>query len=202
MALLLGLASASPAPAREPAVLMVLGDSLSIGYGLEPGQSWPERMAALLAEGGEPVRLVNSSVSGDTMDDGRARLGWALAEEPDVCVVALGGNDGLRMLDTGRMADALDAILGELEERGIDALVAGMLPPPNFGPEYAERFAAVFREAAAQRGVPLVPFLLEGVAGNPALNQPDGIHPNAEGAQLVARHMLPAVRALLERDGG
>lgn len=183
--------------AGEPVTVMVLGDSLSIGYGLGPGESWPERLGELLAAEGVEIHLVNASVSGDTMADGRARLDWALAEKPDVCVVALGANDGLRMLDTGRMEAALDAILLELERRGIATLVAGMLPPPNFGEEYSLEFEAVFVRRAEAHGMVLVPFLLEGVAGVVELNQPDGIHPTAEGARRIARSMQGLVQRLV-----
>ncbi|MBU1611524.1 MAG: arylesterase [Proteobacteria bacterium] len=192
---LLLLLAVPQAPATgQPFTLMVLGDSLSIGYGLEPGQSWPEQLQRLLAEEGTVVRLVNASVSGDTMDDGRARLDWTLAENPNLCVVALGGNDGLRMLDTDRMQASLDAILTTLDQREIPIIVAGMLPPPNFGPDYSDRFRAVFPRMAEAHGARLVPFLLEGVAGHPELNLPDGIHPTAAGAKVVAERLLPMIR--------
>ncbi len=183
--------------AGQPVTVMVLGDSLSIGLGLAPGQSWPDQMGKLLQADGLDVRMVNASVSGDTMSDGQARLGWALAENPDVCVVALGGNDGLRMLDIKRMETALDAILSELEVRGIAIIVVGMLPSPNFGQDYFREFAAVFPRRAEAHGVLLVPFLLQGVAGKAELNQPDGIHPTAKGAQIVALTVLPVVREMV-----
>ncbi len=188
--------------AGQPVTVMVLGDSLSIGLGLSPGESWPEQLGELLAVDGLDVRMVNASVSGDTMGDGLARLGWALAENPDVCVVALGGNDGLRMLDVDRMETALDAILSELGARGIVTILVGMLPPPNFGQEYSREFAAVFPRMAKAHGVQLIPFLLQGVAGVAELNQPDGIHPTAKGAQIMALTVLPVVResVLLVRE--
>lgn len=187
--------------AEAQPTVMVLGDSLSIGYGLTPGQSWPDQAQRLLTEAGTEIRLVNASVSGDTVADGLARLDWALADKPDVCVVALGGNDGLRMLDTERMRTSLEAIVAKLEAAGVLPIIAGMLPPPNFGPDYSRAFGAVFSAVAEAHAAPLVPFLLKGVAGRPELNQPDGIHPTAEGAALVARTMLPVIRTALQKTG-
>lgn len=186
------------ARAADVPTVMVLGDSISIGYGLAPGESWPDRVGELLAGEGTPIRVVNASVSGDTMADGLARLDWALADNPDLCVIALGGNDGLRMLDTQRMQASLEAIVLRLKKAGVPMIIAGMLPPPNYGVEYSNAFAAVFPAVAASHEATLVPFLLEGVAGVPELNQPDGIHPTAEGAAMVAWTMLPVIREALK----
>ena len=189
------------APTPRPVRLMALGDSLTAGYGLPPGQGFvPQLQAALAARPGahRPVRVLDAGVSGDTTAGGLARLDWALAEAPDCVLVELGGNDGLRGLPTDRMAQALESILSRLERRGVPTLLAGMHAPPNLGADYGRAFHAVFTEAAARRpDVIFMPFFLEGVAGERALNQPDGIHPNAQGVAEMIRQILPSVAALL-----
>jgi acyl-CoA thioesterase-1 len=134
------------------------------------------------------------------MSGGAARLDWAMADRPQAAIVALGGNDGLRGLPTPRMAEALESILSRLEARRIPTLLAGMHAPPNLGADYGRAFHAVFTEAAAKRPqVIFVPFFLEGVAGDRALNQADGIHPNARGVAEMIRQILPATEQLLDR---
>lgn len=202
------LSTAVPARAQgggEPVRLLMLGDSLTAGYGLPAGQSLAARLEAALRDRRRNVRVLNAGVSGDTTAGGRARLEWALAGEggpPQAAVVALGANDGLRGLPPREMRANLAAILDALERRGIPVLVAGMLAPPNLGAEYGREFAGVFEGLARERpGLVHYPFLLEGVAGQPALNQPDGIHPNERGVAEIVRRLLPAVERLLDRVG-
>lgn len=195
----LGVAPAA-AQIQEPIRLLALGDSLTAGYGLPRGQGFVPRLEAGLAARGRSVRVLDGGVSGDTMAGGASRLDWALADRPQAAIVALGGNDGLRGLPVPRMAQALASILDRLESRRIPTLLAGMQAPPNLGGDYTRAFFAVFTEAARQRGSLLFfPFFLEDVAGNPALNQSDGIHPNAQGVARMVRNILPVTEQLLDR---
>lgn len=182
-----------------PLRLLVLGDSLSAGYGLPAADGFQARLLAGLRARGLDVQLVDGAVSGDTTAGGRARLDWVLAEPVDAALVELGGNDGLRGLDPRGTEANLAAILDALAAKGIPVLLSGMLAPPNLGREYGEEFAAAFRRLGARPGVMFDPFFLEGVAGDPALNQADRIHPNARGAAMVAERMAPLVAELLAR---
>jgi acyl-CoA thioesterase-1 len=186
--------------AQAPQRLLVLGDSLAAGYGLPQDQGFVPRLEAALRAHGRAVQVLNAGVSGDTTAGGLARLDWALAERPDAALVELGGNDGLRGLPPRQSRASLAAILDKLAARNIPTLLAGMLAPPNLGAEYGREFAAVFTELSRERPeVVFYPFFLDGVAGDPALNQPDGIHPNARGVEEVVRRILPAVERLLDR---
>jgi acyl-CoA thioesterase-1 len=196
---LLGGAGAARAQARELRLLM-LGDSITAGFGLARTEGPPARIEALLREKGRNVRVLDAGVSGDTTAGGRARIDWALADRPHAAIVALGGNDGLRGLTPRQMRANLTAILDALARRNIPALLAGMIAPPNLGRDYGQEFSAVFEELARERpDLVFYPFLLDGVAGDPALNQPDRIHPTAQGADLIARRMLPFIETLLDR---
>ncbi|PWS38128.1 arylesterase [Falsiroseomonas bella] len=180
--------------------LLMLGDSITAGFGLARSEGPPARIQALLREKGRNVRVIDAGVSGDTTAGGRARLAWALADRPHAVIVALGGNDGLRGLTPAQMKANLEDILDRLGQRNIPVLLAGMVAPPNLGRDYGEEFSAVFETLARERpNVVFYPFLLDGVAGNPALNQADRIHPTAEGADLIARRMLPFIKTLLDR---
>jgi acyl-CoA thioesterase-1 len=195
----LPLLAATPAAAREIRLLM-LGDSITAAYGLARGQGLPARLEAALREGGRQVRVIDAGVSGDTTAGGRARLDWALADRPDAVIVALGGNDGLRGIEPRASAANLAAILDALKARGLPAMLAGMLAPPNLGADYGREFAGSFTRLAEQRPeVVFYPFLLDGVAGEASLNQPDRIHPNEAGVAELVRRMLPAVESLLAR---
>lgn len=188
------------AAAQEPVRLLALGDSLTAGYGLPRGEGFVPRLEAALNARGRQVRVLDGGVSGDTMAGGAARLDWALADRPQAAIVALGGNDGLRGLPVPRMAQALDSILDRLEARNIPTLLAGMHAPPNLGADYGREFHAVFTEAARRRpNLIFQPFFLEGVAGEPALNQADGIHPNARGVERMVAEILPVTEQLLDR---
>lgn len=196
---MLPLLGATPAAAREIR-LMMLGDSITAAYGLARNQGLPARLEAALRERGRQVRVIDAGVSGDTTAGGRARLAWALADRPDAVIVALGGNDGLRGIEPRSTAANVNAILDALKQRNLPVMLAGMLAPPNLGAEYGREFAATFTTIAQARPeVVFYPFLLDGVAGDPAMNQPDRIHPNEAGVAELVRRMLPSVESLLAR---
>ncbi len=203
---LLGLLLALPATrgrAATPQTLLVLGDSLSAGYGLPQAQGFEARLSAALARAGTPVSIIDGAVSGDTTAGGRARLAWLLGgARPDAAIVELGGNDGLRGLSVAAMRANLTAILDQLAARHIPVVLAGMYPPPNLGPDYTRAFRAVFDALGHRPGVCYEPFFLAGVAAHPALLQADGIHPNAAGVRIVVAGILPCVEHVLGHDAG
>ncbi len=184
--------------AAAPARLMAYGDSLTHGYGLPAGETFPEQLEAALRDAGLDVTVINAGNSGETSAGGRARLDWALADAPDAVILELGANDGLRGLDPAATYDNLDAMLTRLTSEGLPVLLAGMLAPPNLGREYGEDFNAVYPRLAEKHGVPLYPFFLDGVALVPELNQADGIHPNAAGVAVIVERIAPHVIRLLE----
>ncbi len=189
-----------PARAEAPLRILMLGDSLTAGYGLAPGDALPARLeAALGTRGMADVRVINAGVSGDTTAGGRARLGWSLSASPPpgAAIVALGANDGLRGLEPAQMKENLDAILGTLRASGLPVLLVGMRAPRNFGPDYVRAFEAVFDDLARKHNALFYPFLLDGVALDPALNQPDGIHPNEKGVARIVTGFLPVVEQLI-----
>ena len=206
--LLLVLNGAGPvavAEAAPPPRLLLLGDSLVAGYGLPRPDAFPARLQAALKAQGIPVTLIEAGVSGDTTAAGLARLPWVLGatpeQQPDAVLVELGGNDVLRGFAPQTSEANLDRILTILGERRIPVLLAGMRAPPNLGTDYVNAFDAIFPRLAEKHEVALYPFFLDGVAGNPALNQPDGIHPNAAGVAVIVERILPSVRTLLSRAG-
>jgi acyl-CoA thioesterase-1 len=197
---LLLLAALLPVAAAAHAAqvrLMVFGDSLTAGYGLEPSDAFPAKLGAALRAKGYDVKIINAGVSGDTSAGGKARLAWALADKPDAVIVELGANDGLRGIEPQVMAANLDAILKGLQKAGVRVLLTGMRAPPNLGPEYVREFDAVFPALAKRYGVPLYPFFLAGVAADPRLNQDDGIHPNPAGVDVIVGRILPYVERLI-----
>jgi acyl-CoA thioesterase-1 len=183
---------ALPGAARAQDTLIVaLGDSLMAGYGLGAEQALPARLEARLKADGLKVKIQNASVSGDTTAGGLARLDWAMADNPRFAIVALGANDMLRGLDPAETKGNLDRILGELKARGIKPILIGMRAQRNLGNEYVTAFERIYPELAERHGVPLYPFILEGVAMDPALNLPDGLHPNARGIEMIAERIAP-----------
>ncbi|MGH7103618.1 MAG: arylesterase [Acetobacteraceae bacterium] len=203
LALTLVLLTPAAAAAPPPVKLLVLGDSLSAGYGLPVAAGFEPRLAAALAKRGHPVAIEDGAVSGDTTAGGLGRLSWVLGGNPEAAIVELGGNDGLRGVPPTEVEANLTAILDRLAERHIPVLFAGMYAPPNLGPQYGEAFRAVFDKLGKRPGVIYYPFFLAGVAANPDLNQPDGIHPNAAGVQIIVQRILPdALRLLAEVPGG
>jgi len=180
-----------------PPRLLVLGDSLTAGLGLPQGETFPQQLQAELRKQGVDVTVINGGVSGDTTAGGLARLDWLLGDGVDMVILALGANDGLRGLDPDMTRFNLTAIIQRLREQKTKVLMAGMLAPPNLGPEYGEAFNAIFRELAHEQGVALYPFFLEGVAAVPELNQQDGIHPNKKGIGVMVKGMLPYLLPML-----
>jgi len=189
-----------PAFAQTPIRLLMLGDSITAGYGLPPGQGIVPQLQAALVAAGRPVRILDAGVSGDTTAGGLARIDWALAENPQAAIVALGGNDGLRALPPAASRANLAGILDRLAAKRIPTMLAGMIAPPNLGADYGREFATIFTSLAAERPAMLFyPFLLEGVAGIAALNQPDGIHPNQAGVRVMVERLSSVTQTLLDR---
>lgn len=179
--------------------IVVLGDSLSAGYGLPAAEAFPARLEAALRARGHDVTIVNAGVSGDTTAGGRARIGWSLGDTPppDAVIVALGSNDALRGLEPRATRDNLDAILAAVTTAGLPVLLIGTKAPRNFGADYVRDFEAVFPALAARYDALYYPFILEGVALDPALNQADGIHPNERGVARMVAGFLPLVEKLM-----
>lgn len=198
-AIALTLTATSPARAADFR-LLALGDSLTAGYGLPADHGFVPRLQAALRQKGLAVTVINAGVSGDTSADGLARLDWTLAEPVDGAILELGANDGLRGLDTSHLYDNLDTVLSKFAAKHIPVLLAGMLAPPNFGPEYTAQFKAVFTRLEQAHKVRFYPFFLDGVAGDKQLNQADGLHPNAKGVEVVVEHILPSVEALIRSN--
>ena len=190
------IAASSPVPDPGP-LLVALGDSLTAGLGLDPDQAYPALLERRLRAEGSDLRVVNAGVSGDTTAAGLRRTEWSLAGDVRILIVALGGNDGLRGLPVDQMKRNLAEIVSLARRRGIFVLLAGMEAPPNYGATYTAQFRHVFQELASEHDVAFMPFLLDGVAGDPALNQADLIHPNAAGAAIVADRVRAALEPLL-----
>jgi acyl-CoA thioesterase I len=179
-------------------VIVTLGDSLTIGLGVDPEANFPSRLQKKLDEAGFHYRVVNAGVSGDTTAQGLNRLGAVLDQRPSVVVVALGANDGLRGLPVFNSNASLESIITALKAKEIDVVLAGMTMPPNYGGIYTREFREIFPALAKKHQIRLVPFLLEGVAGNPALNLEDGIHPNARGYEIITENVWKELRPLLK----
>lgn len=196
-----------PAPAARPAVrpvpvpntplVVFLGDSLTAGLGLDEDQAYPAVLERELEDEGLPVRILNAGVSGDTTAGGLSRIGWLLGQKPDVVVVALGANDGLRALPVEQAEKNLREIVRRSQSAGARVLLLGMRMPPNYGPDYTSQFEGMYTAIAKDMNVPLVPFLLEGVGGERSLNQGDGIHPTAKGQEVVAKNVMPYLEEAL-----
>lgn len=179
--------------------ILALGDSLAAGYGLARSDGFQAVMEAALRARGHDVRFIDAAVSGDTTAGGRSRLEWALADGADAALIELGGNDGLRALPPEGTEANLVAILDGLAARNIPVLLSGMLAPPNLGPQYGDAFRDVFTRLGRRPGLVYDPFFLEGVAGDPALNQPDRIHPNPAGVRRIVDRLLPAMEQLIAK---
>lgn len=197
-------------PASKPTVkvagerlVLAFGDSLYAGYGLEQGQSFPAALQKQLEGQGIPARVVNAGVSGDTSAAGLARLAFTLEglpRKPDLAIVGLGGNDALRGLDPAETRRNLDAIMGELDRRGIPVVMTGMMAPRNLGRDYSSRFDAIYPDLAKRYDATLDPFFLEGVITRPDLLLSDGLHPNAAGIEIMARRLGPLVTKELRKS--
>jgi acyl-CoA thioesterase I len=200
MALMTGGAVFAQAPAAGPAKplkMVVLGDSLSAGLGLSASAAFPARLQKSLEAKGIKVDMINAGVSGDTSSGGRDRLDWSVPDGTEAVILELGANDALRGTDPVVTRAALSDILTRLKARKVAVLLCGMLAPPNYGSEYATRFNAIYPELSKSFGVPLYPFFLEGVAADAKLNQADGLHPTADGVDVIVKNILPMVEAFL-----
>ncbi|WP_242464858.1 arylesterase [Rhodospirillum rubrum] len=197
IALSLMIPLAGPASAADPIVVSALGDSLTAGYNLPPEAAFPVQLEAALRARGHDVRVINAGVSGDTSAGGLARLDWMLGDHPQAVIVELGANDGLRGLDPARTRENLDSLLARLKAEGLPVLLTGMLAPPNLGRDYGAAFNGLFPDLAKKYDTLFYPFFLDGVARDPALTQPDGLHPTAEGVALIVARILPQAEALI-----
>jgi acyl-CoA thioesterase-1 len=215
--LMAGCSREQPAPAREappehesppPAVaqksdprpaVVAFGDSLSAGFGADPGKSYPDFLQKEIDARGYQYHVVNAGVSGDTTTDGLERAGTVAALKPAIVIVEFGGNDGLRGLPVGTTRANLEQIIVAMQKAGAKVVLAGMTLPPNYGPDYIRSFEGIYRDLASQFRVPLLPFLLRGVGGHPDLMQRDGIHPTAEGNRIVARNVMQVLEPLLHK---
>jgi acyl-CoA thioesterase-1 len=197
---------AQPAPqSKDPPikdtrpVIAVFGDSLSAGFGVEPGKSYPDDLQRLIDAAGYRYRIVNLGVSGDTTTDGVERLPEVLAIHPAIAIVEFGGNDGLRGLPVTSTQQNLAEMVQELQKASAQIVLAGMTLPRNYGPEYIHSFEQVYVDLSRKYKVSRIPFLLEGVGGHPDLMQPDGIHPTADGAEIVAHNVMKYLQPLLHK---
>ena len=204
--LLVAGTGAARAQQARPVAIVALGDSLTAGYQLPPGDAFPVKLQAALKARGLDVTVENAGVSGDTSTGGLERLDWAVGDGVDAVILELGANDALRGIDPAVTRRNLDEILARLKARGIAVLLTGMLAPPNMGPQFAAAFNPIFAELAAKHGVLFDPFFLEGVAAVRDLNLADGMHPNARGVDAIVARILPKVEELVaqvrSRRGG
>ena len=198
----LALAASIGAAAAKPLKLVALGDSLTAGYGVAPGLAFPDVLEKALRAKGYDVKVINAGVSGETAGDGLARFDWSVPPDADALIVELGANDMLRGLPVANAKRALAAILEKAKAAHIATLLTGMKAAPNLGPQYQSAFDAIYPDLAAQYGVALYPFFLDGVAGDAKLNQQDGLHPKPEGVEIIVARILPAVAALLDKAKG
>lgn len=195
------LSLSGAAAANGPPTVLVLGDSLSAGFGLSRDESWPALLQQRLAETGYPHRVVNASISGDTTRGGLARLPRALTiHQPELVVIELGGNDGLRAIPPDEIRTNLEQLVLLSRQAGARVLITGILIPPNYGPEYTSKFRDAFRQASKSTGAPLTPFVLEDIALKPEMMQEDGIHPTAKAQPLILDNLWPWIAPLLQAD--
>ncbi|HSE75924.1 MAG TPA: arylesterase [Dongiaceae bacterium] len=195
-----GLAIAR-ADAIAPVRILAFGDSLTAGLGLAEADTLPSRLADALTKMGRPATVINGGVSGDTSADGLARIDWALADKPQIMILALGANDMLRGLDPSTTRANLEGIIAKAEATGVETILAGMLAPPNLGTAYKSAFDAIYPGLAKAHNLILMPFLLQDVAQNSDLNQADGLHPNGKGVAVMVRNLLPYVTEAMDRLG-
>jgi acyl-CoA thioesterase I len=192
--------SATAAPAADrPVRIVALGDSLVAGYQLPVGDSFPAQLEKALKAKGLAVEIANAGVSGDTASGGLGRLDWSVPEGTEAVILELGANDMLRGIEPNVTRTALESIIRRLKARGIEVLLAGMLAPPNLGPEYARAFDAIYPELASTHGLVFYPFFLDGIAADPKLNQRDGIHPSVDGVAAIVTRIVPKAEELVAR---
>ncbi len=187
------------APAADRITIVAFGDSLTEGFGVEPGESYPAQLGAKLEANGYDIDVVNGGISGETSSGGLSRVDWMLGTEPDIVIVETGGNDGLRGIELSETAANIDEIVRKFDESGVIVIVAGMQIVQNLGEEYTTEFAAIYPTVATKYGTILIPFFLEGVAADPDLNQPDFIHPTGDGYTVIVDNIYPFVVEAIEQ---
>ena len=185
--------------AERPVKIVMLGDSLTAGYGLVKGQSVPAQLEKALRDESVDVKIINAGVSGDTSAGGLARISWALMGQPDGLIIELGANDGLRGLDPKQTFRNLSAIIEHALSAHIKVLLTGMLAPPNLGEEYGKDFNSVYPLLARHHSIELYPFYLKGIVSDPALNLEDGLHPNEKGVTVIVKNLMPKVKILIAK---
>ena len=190
---------AAPPVQAQTIHILAFGDSLTAGFGLDPAQAFPARLETALKARGHDIVIANAGVSGDTSTAAAERLDWSLGQDVDGVIVELGANDALRGIAPERTEAALDEILSELGKRKLPVLFAGMLAPRNLGSDYGKSFDALYPRLARKHGVLFYPFFLDGVAADPALNQPDGLHPNSKGVDMIVARILPIAEDLIKQ---
>jgi acyl-CoA thioesterase-1 len=202
LALLAALCLPGIAPAQPDETdfrIVAFGDSLTAGFGLSKSDAFPAKLEAALRARGHKLTVIDAGVSGDTASGGQARLDWVVPDDAHAVILQLGANDALRGIDPAVTRTALDAIIRRLKKRDTEVLLTGMRAPRNLGADFVQSYDRIYPELAAEHGVLLYPFFLEGVATDPALNQQDGIHPNAAGVDAIVERILPAVEQLIAR---
>ncbi len=182
--------------------LVVLGDSLVAGYGLGPGEAYPEKLATVLKDELHGLEVINAGVSGDTTSGGLARLDWSVPKDAKAVILELGANDALRGISVERTRQNLDQIITSLKARDVEVLLVGMMAPPNMGEEYGAEFNPIYADLAQKHDIMLYPFFLDGVAADPSLNQADGIHPTAQGIDVIIEKTSPTIRKFLKSACG
>jgi acyl-CoA thioesterase-1 len=197
-ALALSFAGAA-AQAAEPVKILAFGDSLTAGLGLSETEAMPAQLNQALDKMGRPALVINGGVSGDTSAGGVSRIDWALADKPQIMILALGANDMLRALDPASTRANLEAIIAKAQGAGVEIVLAGMLAPPNLGADYKTAFDALYPDLAKAHDLLFMPFLLQDVAQDSTLNQADGIHPNGKGVAIMVQHLLPLVTEAMDR---
>ena len=198
LALLAAICGAKAADNRP--VIVAFGDSLSAGFGADPGKSFPDFLQKGLDARGFHYRVVNAGISGETSTDGLVRIGTILRLKPTIVILEFGGNDGLRGLPVATTRANLEQMIVALKKARVEVVLAGMTLPPNYGPDYIRSFEAIYRGLARQNHLPLIPFLLSGVGGNPRLMQRDGMHPTSEGNRIVAQNVMEVLEPILLRN--
>jgi acyl-CoA thioesterase I len=183
----------------KPITILALGDSLTAGYGLEPGHAMPDILQQALRKEGLDITIINAGISGDTAAQGEARLDWALSDDIKAIILELGANDALRGLAPGQVDLALRQIMDKAKAKNLPVLILGMKAPPNLGQDYLIKFDAIYPKLASDYGAMLYPFYLDGVAAHPELNQPDGIHPNDKGVALITAKLMPLIKTLVTK---
>ena len=195
--MLLGMTIGWSSAIAKTTEILVFGDSIAAGFGLPAGEAFPARLEAKLRADGLDVHIVNAGNSGDTTADGLARLDWSLADKPDLVILELGANDALRGLDPVAVRANLDKMIAKIQTSGAKVLLVGMLAPANWGEAYQQAFNRIYPELAEAHDIALYPFVLDGVALDPKLNQPDGLHPNQRGVAVIVEHIAPYVARLM-----